>query len=48
MESARPDDEYRGAAEFYDYVVPYRERQDVAFFVEMARDSGTGRVCSEA
>ena len=27
-------------AEFYDYVAPYRERQDVAFFVQMARDSG--------
>jgi len=27
-------------AEFYDSVVPYRERQDVNFFVEMARQSG--------
>ena len=36
-------DEYRLAAEFYDHVVPYRERQDVAFFVEMARQAG-GRV----
>lgn len=27
-------------AELYDYVVPYRERQDVDFFVEMARRSG--------
>jgi len=27
-------------AEFYDYIVPYRERQDVGFFVAMARDSG--------
>lgn len=26
--------------EFYDDVNPYRERQDVGFFVEMARDSG--------
>jgi SAM-dependent methyltransferase len=26
--------------EFYDYVVPYRDRQDVGFFVEMARESG--------
>ncbi|HKS95839.1 MAG TPA: class I SAM-dependent methyltransferase [Terriglobia bacterium] len=40
MEWARHDDEYRRAAEFYDYVVPYRERRDVAFFVEIARDSG--------
>lgn len=46
-------DEYASAAEFYDFVVPYRDRQDVAFFVEMAREaagpvleigSGTGRV----
>ena len=27
-------------AEFYDYVVPYRERGDVNFFVEAARESG--------
>lgn len=27
-------------AEFYDSVVPYRERQDVGFFVEMAQHSG--------
>lgn len=27
-------------AEFYDSVVPYRERQDVDFFVEMAQRSG--------
>src|SRR5258706_344219 len=27
-------------AEFYDYVVPYRERGDVNFFVEAARASG--------
>lgn len=27
-------------AEFYDSVVPYRERQDVNFFVEMAQRSG--------
>ncbi|HEV2493500.1 MAG TPA: hypothetical protein VG204_10585 [Terriglobia bacterium] len=56
MDSRLGDDEYRWAAEFYDYVTPYRERQDVAFFVEMARDSGgpvleigcgTGRVRSE-
>ena len=45
--------EYGFVAEFYDYVAPYRDRQDVAFFVEMARRSegpvlelgcGTGRV----
>lgn len=27
-------------AEFYDYVVPYCERQDVGFFVELARQTG--------
>ncbi len=32
--------EYGFTAEFYDYVVPYRERQDVAFFIEMAQASG--------
>ncbi|MBI4640882.1 MAG: class I SAM-dependent methyltransferase [Candidatus Tectomicrobia bacterium] len=46
-------EEYPFVAELYDYVVPYRDRQDVAFFVEMARQSegpvleigcGTGRV----
>jgi len=26
--------------EFYDHVVPYRERQDVGFFVERARETG--------
>jgi len=33
-------DEYPFAAEFYDYVVPYRERQDVGFFVDLARECG--------
>ncbi len=46
-------DDYMSIAELYDYVVPYRERQDVGFFVEAAQDSdgpvlevgcGTGRV----
>jgi len=32
--------EYPFAAEFYDYVTPYGARQDVAFFVQMARESG--------
>lgn len=32
--------EYGFTAEFYDHVVPYRERQDVAFFVAMARSAG--------
>jgi len=30
-------DEYAGAAEFYDYVVPYATREDVQFFVDEAR-----------
>jgi SAM-dependent methyltransferase len=46
-------DGYVSAAEFYDYVVPYRERPDIPFFVEAAVNSkgpvleigcGTGRV----
>ena len=45
--------EYAFTAEYYDYVIPYRERNDVAFFLEMSRacggpvleiGSGTGRV----
>ncbi len=45
--------DYAFVAEFYDHVVPYRNRQDVAFFVERARQAkgpvleigcGTGRV----
>lgn len=33
-------EEYPFVAEFYDHVVPYRNRQDVAFFVEAAKESG--------
>lgn len=33
-------DEYAFVADFYDYVVPYRNRQDVAFFVNSAREAG--------
>lgn len=33
-------DDYPFVAEFYDHVAPYRDRQDIAFFVEMARASG--------
>jgi ubiquinone/menaquinone biosynthesis C-methylase UbiE len=36
-------DEYSSVADLYDYVVPYKERQDVAFFVEVAKEAG-GRV----
>jgi SAM-dependent methyltransferase len=32
--------EYGFTAEFYDQLVPYRERGDIAFWVEMARASG--------
>jgi SAM-dependent methyltransferase len=53
MEYPSSYDEDPFAAEFYDHVVPYRDRQDVDFFVEMAQQSegpvleigcGTGRV----
>jgi len=46
-------DEYAVTADLYDHVVPYRDRPDVSFFVEAARESrgpvlevgcGTGRV----
>jgi SAM-dependent methyltransferase len=33
-------DEYMSIAELYDHVVPYRERTDVGFFVEAAKESG--------
>ncbi len=33
-------DEYGAAAEYYDYVPTYAERDDVRFFVDMARESG--------
>lgn len=32
--------EYGFTAEFYDHVVPYRERADVAFWIEMAQAAG--------
>jgi len=32
--------QYAATAEFYDYVVPYQTRPDVAFFVEAAQASG--------
>ena len=53
MDTSGVYDEYSFVAEFYDFVVPYRERQDVGFFVEMAHEAagpvleigcGTGRV----
>ncbi len=33
-------EEYAATAEFYDYVVPYQIRPDIAFFVEAAQASG--------
>jgi SAM-dependent methyltransferase len=53
MTQADEQGEYRIIAEFYDHIVPYRTRQDVDFFVEIAREAkgpvleigcGTGRV----
>ncbi len=34
-------DEYAQIAEFYDHVTVYRERPDVAFFIEAAREAGS-------
>lgn len=53
MDTATGFDEYGPIADLYDYVGPYRERDDVGFFVEAARQAagpvlelgcGTGRV----
>lgn len=38
--SMQPQDEYEATADFYDFVPLYRERPDVAFFVDLARESG--------
>jgi SAM-dependent methyltransferase len=40
MDHAGGDEAYAFVADLYDHVVPYRERQDVAFFVEAAQESG--------
>ncbi len=40
MDRAGGYDEYAFVAGLYDYIVPYNERQDVAFFVEAAEESG--------
>ncbi len=37
---AESTDEYSPIAEFYDHVIPYRDRPDVAFYVECALQSG--------
>ncbi len=53
MSQTTSADSYLSIADLYDHVVPYRERQDVGFFVAMAQESsgpvleigcGTGRV----
>src|SRR5438477_11680224 len=33
-------DDYASIAELYDYVTPYRDRQDVQFYVEAAKQAG--------
>jgi SAM-dependent methyltransferase len=38
--SAGGYDEYAFVADLYDWIVPYRERGDVAFFVEAAKNAG--------
>jgi SAM-dependent methyltransferase len=40
MDKAEGNTEYACVADLYDHVVPYRERHDVAFFVEAAQASG--------
>lgn len=40
MDGAGGYEDYQFVAEFYDYVAPYRDRQDVSFFVDAALVSG--------
>jgi SAM-dependent methyltransferase len=40
MNGAGGDDTYAFVADLYDWVIPYRQRPDVDFFVEAARDAG--------
>lgn len=40
MERPDIDKQYSVTAEFYDHIVPYRDRQDVDFFIETALESG--------
>ena len=37
MDGAGGYEEYAFVADLYDWVVPYRERPDVSFFVEVSR-----------
>ncbi len=40
MAEAGGYEEYQFVAEYYDYVAPYRDREDVVFFVDAAIESG--------
>jgi len=40
MEAGLDHDEYAAIADLYDHVVPYRDSDDVGFFVEEARHTG--------
>lgn len=40
MSRTNPQQQYAGIADLYDYVTLYRERTDVAFFVDAAREAG--------
>ncbi|MCP4538496.1 MAG: class I SAM-dependent methyltransferase [Chloroflexi bacterium] len=40
MKHAGGYEEYAFVADFYDHIVPYRDRQDVTFFVKAAKESG--------
>lgn len=40
MDNSGSDDERVAVAEFYDHLQPYAGRQDVAFYVDLARQSG--------
>lgn len=53
MNSAGGYEEYASVADLYDYVVPYRGRPDIDFYLEAAKEArgavleigcGTGRV----
>ncbi|MGH7562160.1 MAG: class I SAM-dependent methyltransferase [Gemmatimonadales bacterium] len=40
MNPAGTEDEYAAIADLYDHVIPYRDRQDVEFYLEAARSTG--------
>ncbi len=41
MEAAQERDTFSSIAQFYDHVVPYRERHDVGFFIDLGRRAGS-------